>query len=80
MHSQVFCHLAGSSSVRIIIIIIIIIVIIIIIIVTVTTTKYTTYKVKAFRRKPKKLRLFSHNKELKGLTEVKESFNSKLPL
>ena len=37
-------------------------------------------QVKAFRRKPKKLRLFSHNKELKGLTEVKESFNSKLPL
>ena len=44
---------------------------------TATTTKYThvVIQAQAFRRKPKKLRLFSHNKKLKTLTEVKNTKN-----
>ena len=38
-------------------------------------------QVQAFRRKPKKLRLFSSNKKVKALREVKEKpFNGKLHL
>ena len=34
---------------------------------------YVAIQVQPFRRKPKKLRLFSHNKKLKASTEVKEN-------
>ena len=65
MHCRIFCNLAKNSNLK---------------------TKqeirifknkknytHVAFQVQVFRRKPKKLRLFSHNKKLKTLTQVKEN-------